>query len=214
MPADEGVFDPARAALLVIDMQNAFLQEDYAAYVPAALATVAPINTLVAACRQAGVEVIWTQHVLRPDLSDRGLLPEAIAAGIREGTPGVELYAGMAVEPGDKRVRKRRFSAFYGTDLEAYLRQRNIDQLVIVGTVLNVCCECTARDAFQRDFRVWMPVELNTTRHHPDLGWGAYTAEAMAQAVFTSLANKFVTLVHTETLVGLLQQASLAQGGV
>ncbi|MCL6637979.1 MAG: isochorismatase family protein, partial [Alicyclobacillus sp.] len=93
MLADTGEFHPGRAALLVIDMQNAFLQEDYAAFVPAARATVPLINELVAACREAGMEVIWTQHVLRPDLSDRGLLPAAIAAGIREGTPGVELYA-------------------------------------------------------------------------------------------------------------------------
>ncbi|MCL6593610.1 MAG: cysteine hydrolase, partial [Alicyclobacillus sp.] len=120
-------------------------------------------------------------------------------------------YAEMSVQPGDKRVRKRRFSAFYGTDLEAYLRQRHVDQLVIVGTVLNVCCECTARDAFQRDFRVWLPVELNTTRDHPDLGWGAYTAEAMAQAIYTSLANKFVTLVHTASLLQRLRPASLTR---
>jgi nicotinamidase-related amidase len=74
------------------------------------------------------------------------------------GTEGHALWPTLDVQPGDAIVRKTRFSAFIqgSSDLEALLRARGIDTVLITGTVTNVCCESSARDAMMRNFRTVM----------------------------------------------------------
>jgi len=78
---------------------------------------------------------------------------------VRRGTPGWQIVAELVPEPDDIIVNKRRFSAFYQTDLEIILRNirspaSTVDTIIICGTVSNICCESTARDAFFRDYKV------------------------------------------------------------
>ncbi|MCL6442435.1 MAG: cysteine hydrolase [Alicyclobacillus sp.] len=202
-------FCPRRAALIVIDMQNAFLLEKYPSYVPEAKQAVDGINRLAGVCRASGIPVIWTAHVLKSDLSNRGLIPETIAAALAEDQAGIDFYEEMQVLPGDKTIQKTRFSAFWGTDLHGYLRALGRDTLIITGCVLNVCCETTARDAFQYDIRVFLPKELNKTRDHADEGFGAYSAEQMTAHVLTSLGSKFVHLISCDELIRQIELLSV-----
>jgi ureidoacrylate peracid hydrolase len=157
--------DPKKTALVVIDMQNAFVAPGAPMEVPAARAIVAPINRLAAELRKRGVTVIWVSHQNAKDGRDwSGFFDSFIAPGRRTdaaaalsaGSNLQKLFPELAIEKADLRVAKNRYSAFIRSDFENMLRQRGIDTLLIAGTKTNVCCECTARDAMMLDYKVVM----------------------------------------------------------
>ena len=159
---------PKSTALIVIDMQRGYLHESggYMACT-AAIEAVPAINRMAHAARAAGSLVVWVQNThdescLRDWTVQQTMnAPESNArrnAAMTPGSPGHALWPGLDIHPGDPIVLKRRYSAFIpGTsDLEPMLRTRNIDTILIAGTLTNVCCESTARDAMMLDFRTIM----------------------------------------------------------
>ena len=155
--------DPKRSALVVIDMQNAFVAPGAPMEVPAARAIVAPINRLATELRRRGVVVIWVAHENRKDGRDWAGFFDAFVAPGRRADASAALSAGselqklwpeLEIAAGDLRVAKNRYSAFIKNDFEKTLQQRGIDTLLIAGTKTNVCCECTARDAMMLDYKV------------------------------------------------------------
>ena len=155
--------DAKRTALLVIDMQNAFVAPGAPIEVPAARGIVAPINRLAAALRKRGVPVIWVMHENQKGgrdwagFFDAFVAPgkrEAAAAALEAGSPLQALWPELEVAPGDLRVAKNRYSAFIRNDFQRNLEKRGIDTLLIAGTKTNVCCESTTRDAMMLDFKV------------------------------------------------------------
>ncbi|HUQ24918.1 MAG TPA: cysteine hydrolase [Burkholderiales bacterium] len=155
--------DPKKTALLVIDMQNAFVAPGAPVEVPAAREIVPAINRLAAELRKRGVAVIWVLHENRAGGTDwEGFFgafvadrPKA-AAALTPGSELQKLFPELKTEPGDLRVAKNRYSAFIKNDFEKKLQERGIDTLLIAGTKTNVCCECTARDAMMLDYKVVM----------------------------------------------------------
>lgn len=144
---------PERTALINVDLQNCFVDG-----VADGLALIDRINQLAAACREAGILVVHTRHVLRPDGSNMGVLGELVPK-IRDGLldDGAEsagLHDALVVDPRDVLLDKPRFGAFHGTDLELILRSRGIDTIIISGISTPVCCDTTAREASARDFHV------------------------------------------------------------
>lgn len=155
--------DPKRTALVVIDMQNAFVAPGAPMEVPAARGIVAPINRLAAELRRRGVTVIWIAHENRKDGRDwAGFFDAFIAPGRRAdasaalsvGAELQKLFPALEVAREDLRMAKNRYSAFIKNDFETKLKERGIDALLIAGTKTNVCCECTARDAMMLDYKV------------------------------------------------------------
>lgn len=152
-----------KTALLVIDMQNAFVAPGAPVEVPAAREIVPGINRLAAELRRRGVPVIWVLHENAKDgsdwdgffgafVKDRGKAAGALSAGAEMQ----KLWPKLETAPQDLRVAKSRYSAFIRNDFEKHLQQRGIDTLLIAGTKTNVCCECTARDAMMLDYKVVM----------------------------------------------------------
>jgi ureidoacrylate peracid hydrolase len=157
--------DAKRTALLVIDMQNAFVAPGAPVEVPAARGIVAPINRLAAALRARGVPVIWVMHENQKGGRDwAGFFDAFVAPGKREqaaaaleaGSPLQALWPELDAAPGDLRVAKNRYSALIAgsSRLEKVLKEKGLDTLLIAGTKTNVCCESTARDAMMLDFKV------------------------------------------------------------
>lgn len=143
---------PERTALINVDLQRHFVDS-----APDGLAVVDSVNRLAAACREAGVLVIHTRHVLRPDGSNMGVLAEIpkIREGLlNEGAESAAFHQALVLDARDILLEKPRFGAFYGTDLELILRARGIDSVIISGISTPVCCDTTAREAQARDFRV------------------------------------------------------------
>ncbi len=151
IPREDSVTMPAQAsALIVVDMQHDFVHPDGALYGPAAAEAVPRIARLVERARAAGVRVVYTQ-----DWHPEGD-PEFEVWGehARAGSWGAEIVSELAPEAGDEIVRKVRFDAFYGTPLDHRLRVLGVSDLVIVGTVANICVLHTAGSAGLRHYRV------------------------------------------------------------
>lgn len=146
-------------ALLVVDMNQTFV-EGGPLSTPGARAVLPRIAELVGAFRAAERPVLWAIQGHHSVASDRG---EHLSAWwptpILEGTPDVALPAALAARPDEKIIMKRRYSAFYQTDLELTLRCLHISQLVICGVLTNVCPFTTAFDAFFRDLDVYYPAD-------------------------------------------------------
>lgn len=165
--------DPARTALVVVDLQNGFMMDGVGhAVCPTAREIVPNVNRLAAAVRATGGKVFWIRNTHYDEcftswsiLHDY-TVPDKRAHRIRsmsEDTLGNELWADLDVKPEDDIVRKTRFSAFIqgSSDLELRLRRLGIDTLLITGTVTNVCCETTARDAMMLNFKTIMITDGN-----------------------------------------------------
>jgi nicotinamidase-related amidase len=118
----------------------------------------------------------------------------------------VEIYDELKPQPGDLVVAKPRYSAFYGTDLEAILRSKGIDTLIISGTVTNVCCESTTRDAFSRDDKVIFLSDGNAAGDLPDMGFGPVSAEESQKVVLTVLAMCFAQVSSIDQVIAEIEQ--------
>ena len=116
---------------------------------------VARIAALVDHCRERGVPVVWIQEVHKPSLVDIGReLDGAEGPHCIEGWPETELATGLAPLPEEYLVRKRRYSAFFGTELEIVLKGHRAQTLLLVGGLTDVCVHYTAADAHQHDYRI------------------------------------------------------------
>lgn len=166
-------FDPRKTALVVVDLQNAFMMEGVA-HSPCkeAIEIVPNVNRLAGAMRAAGGTVVWIQTGAYPQtLTDWSVLYDmSTPARVKKrnealapGSIGYKLWDALDAMPDDLYVEKLRFSAFIqgSSDLEKTLRERGIDTVIITGTVTNVCCESTARDAMMRNFRTIMVTDAN-----------------------------------------------------
>ena len=161
------VIDPAKAAFVVIDMQNYFMLPDYPGEVPMARAIVPHVNRMAAAMREAGGHVIWVKNatngtrenwsvyhdwLLTPARRDRRY------AAMDTAHEGHALWPTLDVKPADAQIVKTRFSAFIegSSIIVEHLRGRGIDTLLIGGTATNICCESSARDAMMLNFKTVM----------------------------------------------------------
>ncbi len=202
---------PEKTAMIVVDMQNDFVQEGAPIEIPRARAMVPRLNRLLDVCRAHQIPVIYIHHVIRGGDIDAGRLADHHEAirnnkAIIAGTPNVEIYEGLKPQPGDLVVAKPRYSAFYGTDLEAILRSKGIDTLIISGTVTNVCCESTTRDAFSRDYKVIFLSDGNAAGDLPDLGFGPVSAEEIQKVVLTVLAMCFAQVSSIDQVIAEIEQ--------
>lgn len=198
--------DAARTALVVVDMQTAFLKPGLPSEVPMAREIVPNINRLAQAFRANGGAVVWVYNTYTEASCDEWLpfwpyAPDtvrAVAEQLMEGAEGHPLWPEMDVVQGDLKVAKNRFSAFLpgSSDIESQLRDRGIDTLAITGTLTNACCESTARDAMMRNFHVLMVADGNAT----------YT-DAIHNASLTSLSICFADIMTTDEVIALLNVA-------
>lgn len=113
------------------------------------------IRELVAAARAAGVPVVFVQEVHKRTLLDFGReLDGAEGVHALEGDPSTELAQGLEPTPDEYLIRKRRYSAFFATELDVVLRAYGAKAVLLVGGLTDVCVHYTAVDAHQRDYRV------------------------------------------------------------
>ena len=150
-----GCEKPGRArALLVIDMLNDFLEEEGALYCgPTGRAIVPVVVDRIREAREAGEPVFFVCD--RHTHGDREF--EMFPAHCVTGTAGAGVIPELTHRGGDFVVPKRRFSAFYGTDLDLHLRELGVEELVLVGLCTNICVFFTAADARMRNYRVTVP---------------------------------------------------------
>ena len=162
---DEVRIDPARSALVVVDMQNDFVKEGGSLVVPDAEGTIPKIKVLLDLARESGTRVVFTQDTHNEDDPEWEIWPEHA----REGSWGWELVEELAPLVDEAVVRKVRYDAFYGTALDHLLRTWDIETLVICGTVANICVHYTAASAALRWYEVVIPRDATSALDPFDL---------------------------------------------
>ena len=161
--------DHGKTALLVIDLQNAFVEEGAGMWVPENLRILPRVRKLLERSRALGMPVIFTEHCHDASGRDSGLMWRMMAnkpmldGALRIGAEDTRTHGKVAPEPGEKVIQKHRYSAFFDTDLHTYLRGCEVDTVIISGCMTNYCCGATARDAFFRDYKVIFGSDLTAT---------------------------------------------------
>lgn len=151
--------DWARTALLVIDMQRAFVEPGQPLCVSGAAATVPALVATVALVRGRGGAIAWIRREYEPGGSDMEAFrrEQMRAAGaldvMARGSRGAQPVEGLEGEPGDVFVVKKRFSGFFQTDLKRLLDERGIETVLVAGTQTPNCVRATAFDAVSHDYR-------------------------------------------------------------
>lgn len=145
----------AHTALVVIDMQNDFVDPLGALFVPTAPATLPAMAQLLQTARRSGVKVVYTQDWHTPHDPEFAIWPPHAV----QDTWGAQIVPQLQPEPGDTLIKKLRYDGFYGTSLDHLLRLWGIQYLVIMGTVANICVLSTASSAALRWYRVVVPTD-------------------------------------------------------
>jgi len=190
-----------KPALLIIDMQNAFLHPDgHLARLGASnkhyLAIVPNIARLAETARSINVPVIYLRHAYRPGYVDGGILVDELfpsdktQGGWLDGTWDTEIFEPLKPKVGDIVIRKNRYSGFFGTDLDQLLRNLEVNTVIITGIHSNVCCDSTARDAVFRDYRVYFVSDAT-----------AAADEDLHKATLRTFSKYFGRVVTTEEMV-------------
>ena len=149
-------YDPTETAVIVVDMQNGFCHPEGSLYAAPSEAAVEPVTALVDRARDAGAAIVYTRDVHPPDqFDDTHYYDEFERWGehVVEGSRDAELVDDLDVREEDHVVEKHTYDAFYRTDLEGYLDGHGIRDLLICGTLANVCVLRTAGSAGLRDYR-------------------------------------------------------------
>lgn len=204
--------EPALTALVVIDMQNCWVMQGQPGYTPNCIDIVPNINRLAAALRQAGGTVVWIQmnHSVAAVANwprFRDFFPsEAVLQrwtdALTPGAAGYQLWKGLEVRQEDLIVEKNRFSAFIqgSSNLDAELKKRGIDTVLITGTGTNICCESTARDGHMLNYKVVMVSDGNACR-----------TDAEHNATLSNLFGLFADVMTTDEALERLKTAATAK---
>ncbi|MEO0132210.1 MAG: isochorismatase family cysteine hydrolase [candidate division WOR-3 bacterium] len=155
------ILAPKHCALVVIDMQNDFFDPGSPAYTENAQEIVPNIKRLIQVARESKIPVIYTAHAHQDPKIDGGMTALwwdeiNLKKSLVEGTRGAAIIPELAPLPHEKIIYKHRYSAFYNTDLELYLRGLKVTDLIVTGIMTEICVESTVREAFMRDYRVFV----------------------------------------------------------
>ena len=209
--------EPTRPALIVVDLQNGFMVPEHSpAPVETAIETVPNVNRLAAALRATGGKVFWIKNTVnetnRAEWSNFFAMskPEYVGwsvASFEDGSPGHDIYPELEVLAEDEIVLKFRFSAFLpaSSNLTSRLREQGYDTVLIAGTVTNVCCESSARDAMMENFRTIMVSDANSARSDEE-----HTATL---AAFYSIFGDVLTTAELIEILHANQELELAHTG-
>lgn len=201
--------DVDHTALLVVDVQNDFCHPDGVCAqaggypVEVTLPAVGHVAELLEAARDAGLQVLHARLRVDWDREDQGWLDRLLR--LRQpnlcapGGFGEQAYAGAEERPGEPVIHKRRFSAFWGTDLADQLRAAGVTQLICCGVATNICVQASACDAFMDGFRVLFVGDAS----------GAYSAQGH-DAALELIDLAYGDVVDTEAVVRALGEARSA----
>jgi bifunctional isochorismate lyase/aryl carrier protein len=183
---------PGKSALLVLDMQDYFLDESSHAYIPSATAILPGIRRLVDAWSKRKLPVIYTRH-LNTAQNARGMA-RWWKDLIREGSPLSAITSNLDTTSAEV-IEKCQYDAFLVTSLEQRLYSLGVSQVLICGVMTHLCCESTARSAFMRGFDVFFTVD----------GTATYMA-AFHAASLLNLAHGFATPVLIDEVISVVNQ--------
>lgn len=206
--------NPETTALIVIDMQNDFIAHGAPLETPMGRELSHRLRKLIDHARKSGMKVIFTTHAHRRNGCDMGLFGEIYEpikdrAGLVDETSGIEIYPDVAPQGDEVVIKKHRYSAFFGTDLDIILRTEKIETVVVTGVTTENCCHATARDAMFNGYRVAFISDATGTYNYPDVGFGSIPAQEVHRVTMGVLA---VSTAHVMTVDELITKTTFSRG--
>ena len=182
-----------KTALIVIDMQNSFLHPEGEHYYAQPAGLLDNVHRLLEAARASDVLIIHTADRHRPgfiDFEQERVPPHCISDGF-----DARYFDGFGPVGTGREIEivKRRYSAFFATDLALFLKEQSIERVVICGVKTNVCVRATAQDAFAHGFRVCVVGDATGSNR-----------EALARASLEDIERYMGSVVSTDTAMELL----------
>ena len=186
-----------KTALLIVDMVKDFTDPEGLVFYPQNREILPRIKRVLDKCREKDVLVVFLQHCNRKGKFDRkaaSMRPNCI-----EGSGGEEIDPMLPVqEETDYVIKKRRYSGFFGTDLDLVLRENGVKNVIVVGTKTNCCIRATITDAFYLDYDGYVVSDCVDTN-----------SETVNQVHLEDISKYLGTVVDTEELFGLLDSGKL-----
>lgn len=206
MPLTIPTIEPQHATLIIVDMENDFVAEGAPMETPMARAMLPNLVRILSLARETGMLVVYTTHVHRRNGLDMGLFgeiwpPIAERAGLMDGEQGIEIYPEIAPQENEPVIKKHRYSAFFGTDLDIILRERKVDTVIVTGCTTENCCHATARDAMFRNYRVAFVSDATGTFDYPDIGFGPIPAEQVHKITLGVLGVSTAHVMTTNDVI-------------
>ncbi len=183
-------FNPQSCAILVVDMLNDFFKDGGAMVLEGGEVLYEPIEQLMHSGRGLEMPVFWLNQTLRPDDS---LFNKRVVHCL-EGSWGVGIVDDLTVADTDIIVPKRRYSGFFQTSLDLYLRERNIQQVIVTGVVTNICVRSTVNDAFFLGYDVFVPEECVMA-----------TSDQLQQSHLYDIDTHYGTVLGVDDLLALME---------
>ena len=184
--------ETGKPALLVLDMQNYFLNPESHAFVPSAPDLIDPLTSMVEVFESLRLPVFFTRHLNTSD--NAGSMGRWWREIITEDNPLSTIHSAFNTSRSGVMV-KSQYDAFLRTDLQDRLHRLNVTSVVVTGVMTNLCCETTARAAFTRGFDVVFPVDCTAT-YNMDLHEATilnlshgFALPACGEAVLTAVQN-------------------------
>jgi ureidoacrylate peracid hydrolase len=203
---------PTRTAHLIVDLQNGFMEPGATVELPLAREIVPNVNAICAAVRAAGGINVFIRYLIDEETQTNWsswftdfaspARRKAMVETFGRDRHGFALWPGLDVKPTDLIVDKTRFGAFVpgSSKLHEILQERGIHTLIITGTATNVCCESTARDAMQMNYKVIFVADGN-----------AALSDAEHNATLNNMVALFADVMTSEEVIGCLASAGGSQ---
>ena len=186
-----------KTALLIVDMVHDFTDPEGKVFYKQNREVLPNIKKVLDECRKKNILVIFFRHSYRKNKFDKNLInmrPNCI-----EGTGGDEIDSMLQVdEEKDYVIKKRRYSGFFGTDLDLILRENKIENVIITGTKTNCCIRSTVTDAYYLNYNVYVVSDCVATND-----------EIVNQVHLTDIKKYFGEVVSTKELFELIEKGEI-----
>lgn len=184
-----------KTALLIIDMQNDFARKGSIVEVKGLDMIVPKLSRFIKALRQRNVLVIYTRHIFDQKLNpqESRMFPLMNKEVLKDNSKGSQIITELIRHKNDIVLKKMRYDAFLGTPLELILKSNNIQNVIITGTMTNICCESTARTAMMKNFNVYFCSDLTCT-----------TDKMLHENTLRNIASHFGNVVRSEEIMKLV----------
>ena len=191
-------FHPEQAAILVVDMLNDFLEPGGEMTLLEGRRIIEPLNRLLSEGRRQGTKVVWIcdEHPTADDREFDRRVPHC-----RAGSWGAGIIGAMDVGAEEPRIPKRRYSGYFGTDLDLRLREWGVKQVVVTGVVTNICVRSTVHDAYFLGYDVFVPEDCVSA-----------TSEREQASTLYDIDTHYGDVVTSEELMGVAARKGVAAG--
>jgi len=181
-------FDLSKSALVVVDMQKYFLDESSHAFVPSSTSILPNVIEIVQTYRKADRPVAFTYFAVKEGEPDP--IGEWWGRSVKEGEDASKIVKELQPLEEDLVMRKSSYSSFKDTDLEEFMKKKDVENLVITGVLTNICCETAAREAFSLGYDVFIPIDATAS----------YNEEMHVSSLIT-LCYAFATPLSTQEIL-------------